>query len=84
MNNDCLAALAGMSTVYFRRLFKDIYGISPMEYVKTLKMKKAEELLFGDYGSVTDVAVSLGYKSIYDFSRDFKKHMGVCPYKYTK
>ena len=77
-----LAEKAGMSDVYFRKLFTQIYGTSPMAYVHNLRIKKAKEMLSSDYGSITDVAYSLGYASVYDFSRDFKKHTGVPPSGY--
>ncbi len=82
INNRGLAELCGMSEVYFRKLFKDAYGTSPIEYVKLVKIKKAKEMLRGDYGSVSDIATALGYPNIYDFSRDFKKRVGVSPSKY--
>ncbi len=80
--NDDLAMLTGLSTVYFRKLFKGAYGSSPMEYLKRLRIEKAKEMLGGDFGSITDIAISLGYASLYDFSRDFKTHVGVPPSKY--
>ncbi len=83
MTNDSLAAMAGMSTVYFRKLFREVYGQAPMEYLKDLKIKKARRMLQGDYGSIADIAMQLGYSNIYDFSRDFKKHTGVAPSKYS-
>lgn len=84
ITNDTLASLTGFSTVYFRKLFKEIYGCSPIEYVKQLKIKKAKEMLRSDYSGITEIANSLGYQNIYDFSRDFKKHTGVAPSKYIK
>ncbi len=81
---DMLASLAGMSDVYFRRVFKNTYGLPPLEFLKKLKMKKAKEMLRGDYSSITDIALSLGYPNIYDFSRDFKKHLGMPPTEYSK
>ncbi len=83
LTNDSLAALTKFSTVYFRKLFKEVYGTSPMEYVKGLKIKNAKEMLRSDYGSITDIAISLGYQNIYDFSRDFKKRVGVSPSNYA-
>lgn len=84
IKNDDLAKLTGLSTVYFRKLFTEVYGISPIRYINEIRMKKAREMLRSDYGSITDIAVSLGYQSIYDFSRDFKKHTGVSPSKYNR
>lgn len=82
IKNDDLARICGLSTVYFRKLFTSVTGVSPITYLHELKIKKAKEMLRGDYGSITDIAESLGYLNIYDFSRDFKKHTGVSPSKY--
>ena len=82
IKNDKLAQLCGLSTVYFRKLFTEFYGVSPITFVHQLRIKKAKEMLKSDYGSITDIAFSLGYLNVYDFSRDFKKHTGVPPSKY--
>lgn len=82
IRNDDLARLTGLSTNYFRKLFYEVFGISPIAYVHQLRIKKAKEMLKSDYGSITDIAQSLGYLNIYDFSRDFKKHTGIPPSKY--
>ena len=84
ITNDTLASVCGMSTVYFRKLFRQIMGISPMAYAKQLRIEKAKEMLSTDYGTLTSVAHSLGYSGLYDFSRDFKKHTGVPPSKYGR
>lgn len=82
ITNDELASVAGLSTVYFRKLFTDVCGVSPITYAHNLRIEKAKEMLKSDYGVLSDVAISLGYSSIYDFSRDFKNHVGVSPSKY--
>ena len=82
IKNEDLAALTGFSTDYFRKIFTQVYGISPIEYIHKLRIKKAKELLNSDYISITDIAVSLGYENIYDFSRSFKKATGISPSKY--
>ena len=82
IKNDVLANLCNLSTVYFRKLFSETMGISPIAYVHELRIKKAKEMLKSDYSSITDIAESLGYLNIYDFSRTFKKHTGITPSKY--
>ncbi len=82
IKNDVLANLCNLSTVYFRKLFTEIMGISPISYVNELRIKKAKEMLKSDHGSITDIAQSLGYLNIYDFSRVFKKYTGISPSKY--
>ena len=84
ITNDQLAALTGMSTVYFRKLFSRLIGTSPIAYAHALRIERAKEMLRSDYGSLSDLARSLGYASLYDFSRDFKKHTGVAPSSYDR
>ena len=79
LSNDLLAKLSGVSTVYFRKLFTEIIGVSPISYARELRIEKAKEILMSDYGTLGDLALLLGYSSLYDFSRDFKKHTGVSP-----
>ena len=82
ITNDILASKVGMSTVYFRKTFTEVMGVSPIFYAKQLRIEKAKELLKSDYGTLSDIALSLGYSNLYDFSRDFKVHTGKAPSKY--
>ena len=82
ITNDSLAAITGLSTVYFRKLFTSIMGVSPITYVHQLRIEKAKAMLKSDYGTVSNIAESLGYRNVYDFSRDFKKHTGVAPSRF--
>lgn len=82
LTNDALAARTGLSTVYFRKLFTAMMGISPMAYVHGLRMEKAKEVLKSEYGTLSDIARSVGYTSLYAFSRDFKKYTGIPPSRY--
>ena len=84
IKNEDLAALCNISTVYFRELFYKVYGISPMNYIQNLRIRRAKEMLQSDYSSITDIAFALGYNNIYEFSKAFKKHTGVSPTKYLK
>lgn len=84
ITNDFLASLTGCSTVYFRKLFYEIYGVSPIKYINNLRITKAKEILSNDYSSIGDIASMLGFNSIYDFSRAFKAHTGSSPSEYAK
>ena len=84
IKNEDLARLTGLSEVYFRKLFTDVVGVSPVSYIQNLRIKKAKEMLKSDYGSITNIAQTLGYLNIYDFSRAFKKYVGISPLKYKK
>ena len=84
VTNDRLAALCGISTVHFRKSFEAVYGISPIRYLNRLRTQKAKDLLSSDYGSVAQVAQSVGYASVYHFSKMFKTYTGLSPTQYVK
>lgn len=77
-----LAEMCGMSYEYFRRLFNEKFGCSPVAYINGLKLQMVKELLeSGDY-SVTEAAEQAGFIDMAYFSRFFKKHLGVSPSRY--
>lgn len=84
ISNESLAKLCGISTVYFRKLFYKIYKVAPIKYLKKIRLDKAKELLIGDFSSVSDVAILVGFSSVYTFSKTFKKEIGVAPTEYAK
>ena len=84
ITNEELAKQTNLSTVYFRKLFSETFNMSPQTYIHTLRIRKAKEMLHSDYGNISNVALSLGYSSIYDFSKVFKKYVGISPSKYVK
>ena len=84
LSNDRLAALAGVSTVYFRKLFTAAMGTSPIQYLHHLRVEKAKEMLKSDYGTLADVAVSVGYPNVFHFSKMFKGIVGIAPGAYAK
>ena len=84
IKNADLAALCGMSEVYFRKAFTAVSGDSPIGYVQKLRMKNAVEILKSDCVSLSDAAISLGYGDVSEFSRAFKKYAGVSPREYLK
>jgi len=84
ISNDSLAALCGKSTVYFRKTFTAVFGISPMKYLGDLRIRKAKQLLTSDYSSIGQIAQSVGFGSIYHFSKTFKNSVGVAPSEYKK
>lgn len=82
--NDYLAGLCGVSTVYFRKLFKETHGVSPIRYLHDLRISKAKDILRSDYESIEQVAESVGYSSLYHFSKMFRTYTGMSPSEYAK
>ncbi len=72
---------------YLRKLFKKEMGITPLEYMTSLRMKKAEIMLTtmwgGDY-SISEIAELCGYDDALYFSRVFKKCFGCAPSVFAK
>ena len=71
-----------MSEVYFRKLFKKEYGISPQKYIIKLRIQNAVGLISTGYYSLKEVAYMSGYHDYKYFSVEFKKIVGVSPSEY--
>ena len=79
-----LAEACGVSESYFKRLFKEQFGVPPKKYVVQLRINHACELLRTERYSVTQIATICGFSDIYFFSRQFKEYMGVSPTVFVK
>ena len=74
-----LAAQSGMGVTTFHRQFKQITGLSPLQFQKQLRLLEARNLLvFGDY-SVSDAAFKVGYVSASQFNREYSRFFGASP-----
>lgn len=75
-----LAEVAMFSKYHFHRIFKSVTGDNLNDFIKRLKMIKAHRLLQIDKSiTVKDLAYSLGYNSVANFSRDFREYYGITP-----
>ena len=81
---ESLAQLCGYSSGRFAHLYRETYGITPMQSVINERINMAKSLL--EYGglSVSDVAAACGFSNICYFSKCFKEKTGVSPSKYKK
>ncbi len=68
-----------MSEVYFRKLFKKEFGISPIKYIINLKIEYAVSLIQTGYYSLYEIASLSGYDDYSYFSSEFKRIKGVSP-----
>lgn len=79
-----LAKMCNVSSIYFRKLFKEYAGVTPMEYkLNALITQAKHQLVYGDK-SVGEIADNLGFSSATYFCRIFKKKTGVTPLQYVK
>lgn len=79
-----LARISNISTTYFRRVFKKLYGVAPLRYMEIRKIENAKEFLASAELSVAKVAAMTGFKDVYYFGRVFKKATGFSPSRYRK
>jgi AraC-like DNA-binding protein len=76
-----MASTAFMSKFHYTRIFKKVYGLSPRQYLKDLRINKAKELLKQGL-NVTQVCMDVGYDSVPTFCNIFKKATGYSPGEY--
>lgn len=72
------------STAWFTRGFKQYTGVTPAQYIQSLRMTNAQYLLEQSAHNVSEVANIVGYDNPLYFSRLFKKHFGISPAQYRK
>ena len=81
LNVDDIAKECGMSDTYFRQLFTERYGTTPLKYINKLRLAYARELLESRYYTVTEVSEMCGFNNINYFSTFIKKELGKSPKK---
>lgn len=74
-----LSGIAGLSTFYLSRAFKDATGYPIIAYFNKMKTDKAKEMLIEGNKKVKEVAYELGYTNEFYFSRIFKRIEGLSP-----
>lgn len=88
LNNDfrieALSEISNISSRYFEKLFQQKFGVTPKEYVTNMRIERARELLMSEKNLIGDIALSLGYSSVYHFGKIFKLKTGQTPSEYRR
>ncbi|MEP2948068.1 MAG: AraC family transcriptional regulator [Lentilitoribacter sp.] len=79
---DDMAARAGMSRTVFHRKFKQATMMSPIQFVKTMRLNNAAMNIAGGM-TVNEAALDVGYVSASQFSREFKRMYGQSPRQWS-
>lgn len=75
----------GVSKHYLRHCFKEVVGLTPLEYLTDLRIQQAKCFLTqNQYMTSEEIAINCGFSDPYYFSRCFKKHTGVSPREYRR
>ena len=72
----------GYNEAYFCRRFRMATGLSPMEYIRILRLEKASAMLKSQDAKITSVALACGFEDPNYFTRRFKELFGSAPSKY--
>ena len=74
-----LAREANMSISTFHHNFKSVTAATPLQYLKSIRLHKARMLMVQDGINASTAAVSVGYESASQFSREFRRFFGNSP-----
>jgi AraC-like DNA-binding protein len=79
-----VARHVGMSESHFAHRFSAVARLSPMRYLKQLRLEAARQLMLGQRVRAGDAALQVGYESASHFTRDFKQAFGSSPGEYVR
>lgn len=79
-----LAKLCYFSDYYFMRFFKKHMNMTCIEYINNLRLEKAVELFEHGSTTITEVAMSVGFRNLSYFHRAFRKKYGMTPKEFMK
>ncbi|MBV8751922.1 MAG: helix-turn-helix transcriptional regulator [Hyphomicrobiales bacterium] len=75
---------AGLSPFHFLRLFAQVLGVTPHQYLVRSRLRRAARLLADDERPITDVAFDVGFGDLSNFVRTFHRAAGVSPRRFRR
>lgn len=82
INVNIISAYVGLSRVHFYRKIKALTNLSPVEFIRSLRLKRAASLLEQKKVSVKEIQYMVGFEDRDYFRKCFKKQFGVTPSEY--
>jgi AraC-like DNA-binding protein len=79
-----LARRVGLNHNHLIQGFKKMFGLSPFEYLRVIRLEKARDLIASRECNVTEAAFSVGYSSLSHFSKTFREEFGINPKAFVK
>ncbi|MFC6688536.1 helix-turn-helix domain-containing protein [Jhaorihella thermophila] len=80
---DDMAAQVGMSRAVFHRRFKEATSMSPIQFVKSMRLNRAA-MRISEGRTISEAAWEAGYASPSQFSREFKRMYGQSPRRWSQ
>ncbi len=82
LSQGAMAEMAGISTEYFSRIFRNVTGTNYSKWLNMIRLEKATELLADQDLTLTEIAMLSGFQSISSFNRVFHAEKGMAPGEY--
>jgi AraC family transcriptional regulator len=79
-----MAQIAFLSPHHFLRSFKLAFGVTPHQYLISLRLDAARHALTDGNRTISEICNDVGFESLGSFSWLFKKHFGLSPDQYRK
>lgn len=79
-----MVRLSGLAERSFKRRFQQATGMPPLEYVHTLRLEEAKQLLEATQQPIESIANQVGYEDAGFFNRLFKRQVNLTPAQYRK
>ncbi|EET58785.1 transcriptional regulator, AraC family [Marvinbryantia formatexigens DSM 14469] len=76
---ESLAEQRNMSVSLFHQKFRSAVGMGPLQCQKRLRLTEARRLMLDERKNVTEASVEVGYESVSQFIRDYRKMFGSAP-----
>ncbi|MDR0938158.1 MAG: response regulator [Mediterranea sp.] len=81
MVDDLVQEMLVSRSVFFKKL-KTLTGLAPIEFIRSMRIKRAAELIESGEFNMTQIAYMVGFNDPRYFSKSFKAHVGVTPTEY--
>ncbi len=81
---EATASESGLSSFHFLRLFSNVLGVTPHQYLVRSRLRRASGLLADDERSITDVALDVGFQDLSNFVRTFHRAARMSPRAFRK
>jgi AraC-like DNA-binding protein len=82
LERDSLAELAHLSAAQFHHVFKQTTGATPIDYLRSIRIRRAQQLLITTNESVAEIGRKCGYEDPFVFSKAFKRDCNSSPREY--
>jgi len=81
---EAMARLAGLSSTHFNRRFRHLLRMAPMQYLRTVRIQAARNLLTTTSRSLAEIAVEVGYTDQSHLTKRFREVTGMTPAAYRR